>query len=154
MKRPWCWSVCVPSISKQTSCQHSRALQPESVLGTLMRSLHSRCDLPLGNATCTSFLRYYHNLTSHFIDFQADLEPVVVSTHLTGSSCASWRPRRRTGEHSYRVALASKVADTCSSRRIIVKLMSTALTGFFYTTTRIRLNTAKMSMMKYDPRGE
>ncbi|ORY21329.1 hypothetical protein BCR39DRAFT_553814 [Naematelia encephala] len=43
--------------------------------------------------------------------------------------------------------MAKKTRD----RRIIIKLVSTALTGFFYTTTRVR-TAAKMSMMKYDPR--
>ena len=38
------------------------------------------------------------------------------------------------------------------SRRIIVKLMSTALTGFFYTTKRLRTSD-KLSMVKFDPRG-
>jgi ribosomal protein L33 len=37
-------------------------------------------------------------------------------------------------------------------RRILVKLVSTALTGFFYTTTRPRLG-EKLAMMKYDPMG-
>jgi large subunit ribosomal protein L33 len=39
-----------------------------------------------------------------------------------------------------------------SFRRILVKLISTALTGFFYTTTRPRLG-EKLAMMKYDPMG-
>ena len=34
-----------------------------------------------------------------------------------------------------------------------MRLVSTALTGFFYTATRLR-TAPKMSMMKYDPRGE
>lgn len=38
-------------------------------------------------------------------------------------------------------------------RRILVKLVSTALTGFFYTTSRTRLG-EKLAMMKYDPKGE
>jgi ribosomal protein L33 len=31
--------------------------------------------------------------------------------------------------------------------------MSTALTGFFYTTTRVR-TAHKLSFVKYDPKGE
>lgn len=37
-------------------------------------------------------------------------------------------------------------------RRILVKLVSTALSGFFYTTTRPRV-AEKLAMMKYDPKG-
>jgi len=36
---------------------------------------------------------------------------------------------------------------------MLVKLMSTALTGMFYTTQRLRAG-EKLSMMKYDARGE
>ncbi|ORX34030.1 hypothetical protein BD324DRAFT_584122, partial [Kockovaella imperatae] len=36
-------------------------------------------------------------------------------------------------------------------RRIIVRLVSTALTGYFYTTTRLR-TAPKLSFMKYDPK--
>ncbi|EIW71109.1 hypothetical protein TREMEDRAFT_28345, partial [Tremella mesenterica DSM 1558] len=36
-------------------------------------------------------------------------------------------------------------------RRILVRLVSTALTGFFYTTSRPRIG-EKLSMMKYDPK--
>lgn len=39
------------------------------------------------------------------------------------------------------------------SRRILVRLVSSALTGFFYTTSRQRLG-EKLTMMKYDPMGE
>jgi large subunit ribosomal protein L33 len=42
--------------------------------------------------------------------------------------------------------------DTANGRRILVRLVSTALSGFFYTTTRPRLG-EKLAMMKYDPKG-
>lgn len=84
MKRPWCWSVGVLSISKQTQSR-----QVVNILELCSQSQFSdidvespqycRCDLPLGNATCTSFLRY-HNSTSYFIDFLSDLEPVATSS--------------------------------------------------------------------------
>ncbi|KAN0084155.1 hypothetical protein V8E55_007659 [Tylopilus felleus] len=37
------------------------------------------------------------------------------------------------------------------ARTIIVRLISTAQTGFFYTTKRVRLNSPKLSAVKYDP---
>nr|XP_019046985.1 50S small subunit ribosomal protein L33 [Kwoniella bestiolae CBS 10118]OCF25915.1 50S small subunit ribosomal protein L33 [Kwoniella bestiolae CBS 10118] len=37
-------------------------------------------------------------------------------------------------------------------RRILVKLVSTALTGYFYTTSRIRVSD-KLAKIKYDPIG-
>ncbi|KAN0093189.1 hypothetical protein V8E55_003973 [Tylopilus felleus] len=39
------------------------------------------------------------------------------------------------------------------ARTIIVRLISTAQTGFFYTTKRVRLNSPKLSAVKYDPIG-
>jgi large subunit ribosomal protein L33 len=51
---------------------------------------------------------------------------------------------------------AEVISLTCSgtdSRRILVRLVSSALTGFFYTTSRTRL-ADKLAMMKYDPVGE
>ncbi|KAF9131261.1 hypothetical protein BGW39_002044 [Mortierella sp. 14UC] len=45
-----------------------------------------------------------------------------------------------------------KVAKKAKARTIIVKLLSTAGTGFFYTTRRPR-TTAKLSFMKFDPRA-
>lgn len=47
---------------------------------------------------------------------------------------------------------AVEVDDT-DGRRILIRLVSTALTGFFYTTSRPRI-AEKMAMMKYDPVGE
>ena len=44
------------------------------------------------------------------------------------------------------------MAKKAKARTIIVKLLSTAGTGFFYTTRRPR-TTAKLSFMKFDPRG-
>ncbi|KAF9115919.1 54S ribosomal protein L39, mitochondrial [Mortierella sp. AM989] len=44
------------------------------------------------------------------------------------------------------------MAKKAKARTIIVKLLSTAGTGFFYTTRRPR-TTAKLSSMKFDPRG-
>ncbi|EPQ61362.1 hypothetical protein GLOTRDRAFT_28709, partial [Gloeophyllum trabeum ATCC 11539] len=38
-------------------------------------------------------------------------------------------------------------------RTIIVRLVSTAQTGFFYTTQRLRQG-PKLSAVKYDPKGE
>ncbi|KAF8952761.1 hypothetical protein CPC16_002862 [Podila verticillata] len=46
----------------------------------------------------------------------------------------------------------SAVAKKAKARTIIVKLLSTAGTGFFYTTRRPR-TTAKLSFMKFDPRA-
>ncbi|KAF8551657.1 hypothetical protein OG21DRAFT_1417559 [Imleria badia] len=36
-------------------------------------------------------------------------------------------------------------------RTIIVRMISTAQTGFFYTTKRVRLSSPKLSAVKYDP---
>ncbi|KAG0056919.1 hypothetical protein BGZ83_002859 [Gryganskiella cystojenkinii] len=44
------------------------------------------------------------------------------------------------------------LAKKAKARTIIVKLLSTAGTGFFYTTRRPR-TTAKLSFMKFDPRA-
>ncbi|KAG0379394.1 54S ribosomal protein L39, mitochondrial [Mortierella sp. AD032] len=44
------------------------------------------------------------------------------------------------------------MAKKAKARTIIVKLLSTAGTGFFYTTRRPR-TTAKLSFMKFDPRA-
>ncbi|KAF9312748.1 hypothetical protein BG003_005967 [Podila horticola] len=46
---------------------------------------------------------------------------------------------------------ASEIMDSILTT-IIVKLLSTAGTGFFYTTRRPR-TTAKLSFMKFDPRA-
>lgn len=43
--------------------------------------------------------------------------------------------------------------EEADARRILVRLVSSALTGFFYTTSRPRL-ADKLAMMKYDPVGE
>lgn len=42
---------------------------------------------------------------------------------------------------------------TLTDRTIIVRMISTAQTGFFYTTKRVRLNSPKLSAVKYDPVG-
>ncbi|KAL7419363.1 hypothetical protein Q5752_006201 [Cryptotrichosporon argae] len=42
------------------------------------------------------------------------------------------------------------MAPKAKQRRILIRLVSTALTGFFYTTTRPRV-AEKLAMMKYDP---
>ncbi|OCF30758.1 ribosomal protein L33 [Kwoniella heveanensis CBS 569] len=42
------------------------------------------------------------------------------------------------------------MAPKAKQRRILVKLVSTALTGFFYTTSRIRVSD-KLAKIKYDP---
>ncbi|CAK9786883.1 hypothetical protein CC85DRAFT_331549 [Cutaneotrichosporon oleaginosum] len=42
------------------------------------------------------------------------------------------------------------MAKGAKQRRILVRLVSSALTGFFYTTSRTRL-ADKLQMMKYDP---
>ncbi|KAK1921716.1 hypothetical protein DB88DRAFT_77405 [Papiliotrema laurentii] len=47
----------------------------------------------------------------------------------------------------------AKKGGASKDRRIIVKLMSTALTGFFYTTKRLRTSD-KLSMVKFDPRAK
>ncbi|PLW23470.1 hypothetical protein PCASD_13631 [Puccinia coronata f. sp. avenae] len=39
------------------------------------------------------------------------------------------------------------------TRTVLVKLVSTAGTGFFYTTTKVRTAERKIARMKYDPRG-
>lgn len=58
---------------------------------------------------------------------------------------AKWRPRpSRSTQPEARTLL--------TLRRILIRLVSTALTGFFYTTSRVRLSD-KLSMMKYDPIG-
>ncbi|KAF9969861.1 54S ribosomal protein L39, mitochondrial [Actinomortierella ambigua] len=44
------------------------------------------------------------------------------------------------------------MAKKAKARTIIVKLLSTAGTGFFYTTRRPRTS-AKLSFMKFDPRA-
>ncbi|KAF9091511.1 hypothetical protein BGX23_005089 [Mortierella sp. AD031] len=44
------------------------------------------------------------------------------------------------------------MAKKAKARTIIVKLLSTAGTGFFYTTRRPR-TTPKLSFMKFDPRA-
>ncbi|KAH9809907.1 hypothetical protein DFH28DRAFT_987357 [Melampsora americana] len=38
------------------------------------------------------------------------------------------------------------------TRTVLVKLVSTAGTGFFYTTTKVRAAERKIARMKYDPR--
>ncbi|BFZ60254.1 54S ribosomal protein L39, mitochondrial [Saitoella coloradoensis] len=43
------------------------------------------------------------------------------------------------------------MAKKARSRIILVKLVSTAMTGFFYTMKRPRVN-AKMSFIKFDPK--
>ncbi|OCF58636.1 ribosomal protein L33 [Kwoniella mangroviensis CBS 10435] len=42
------------------------------------------------------------------------------------------------------------MAPKAKQRRILVKLVSTALTGYFYTTSRIRVSD-KLAKIKYDP---
>ena len=42
---------------------------------------------------------------------------------------------------------------TLSHRTVIIRMISTAQTGFFYTTKRVRLNSPKLSAVKYDPIG-
>ncbi|WAQ85597.1 hypothetical protein PtA15_6A225 [Puccinia triticina] len=39
-----------------------------------------------------------------------------------------------------------------ADRTVLVKLVSTAGTGFFYTTTKVRTAERKIARMKYDPR--
>ncbi|KAK7030775.1 hypothetical protein R3P38DRAFT_871850 [Favolaschia claudopus] len=39
------------------------------------------------------------------------------------------------------------------ARTVIVRLLSTAQTGFFYTRTRVRVG-PKLSAVKYDPMGD
>ena len=48
----------------------------------------------------------------------------------------------------------TKLADwlTCRGRALIVRLISTAQTGFFYSTQRLRQG-PKLSAVKYDPIG-
>ncbi|KAG0228437.1 54S ribosomal protein L39, mitochondrial [Actinomortierella wolfii] len=45
-----------------------------------------------------------------------------------------------------------QLAKKAKARTIIVKLLSTAGTGFFYTTRRPRTS-PKLSFMKFDPRA-
>lgn len=45
------------------------------------------------------------------------------------------------------------MAKKAKARVLIVRLMSSAGTGFFYTKQRPRTS-PKLSMMKYDPKGE
>ncbi|KAI9159363.1 hypothetical protein H9P43_008703 [Blastocladiella emersonii ATCC 22665] len=42
------------------------------------------------------------------------------------------------------------MAKKAKARTLIVRLLSSAGTGFFYTTTRARL-TSKLALRKYDP---
>ncbi|ODN79441.1 ribosomal protein L33 [Cryptococcus amylolentus CBS 6039] len=42
------------------------------------------------------------------------------------------------------------MAPKAKARRILVKLVSTALTGSFYTTSRVRVGD-KLAKIKYDP---
>jgi ribosomal protein L33 len=44
------------------------------------------------------------------------------------------------------------VVETPQNRTMIVRLISTAQTGFFYTTQRLRQG-PKLSAVKYDPKG-
>ncbi len=45
-----------------------------------------------------------------------------------------------------------KMAKGGATKRIIIKLLSTANTGFFYTTSKNVVNTPhKIKLMKYDP---
>ncbi|KAG0092599.1 54S ribosomal protein L39, mitochondrial [Podila epicladia] len=48
--------------------------------------------------------------------------------------------------------ISKVLAKKAKARTIIVKLLSTAGTGFFYTTRRPR-TTPKLSFMKFDPRA-
>ncbi|KAF9902560.1 54S ribosomal protein L39, mitochondrial [Linnemannia zychae] len=52
----------------------------------------------------------------------------------------------------YQTGPSVDMAKKAKARTIIVKLLSTAGTGFFYTTRRPR-TTAKLSFMKFDPRA-
>ncbi|ORY40511.1 hypothetical protein BCR33DRAFT_661679 [Rhizoclosmatium globosum] len=45
----------------------------------------------------------------------------------------------------------SKMAAKAKARTLIVRLVSSAGTGFFYTTTRRRALGTKLQLMKHDP---
>lgn len=64
------------------------------------------------------------------------------------------RPRQhaRGWEHGLRTEECERSTMAKDGPRIIVKMESTAGTGFYYTTTKNRRNTqAKMELRKYDP---
>lgn len=52
-----------------------------------------------------------------------------------------------------RISFDIQYNNPLSHRTLIVRMISTAQTGFFYTTKRVRLNSPKLSAVKYDPVG-
>jgi ribosomal protein L33 len=54
---------------------------------------------------------------------------------------------------SIELTLLVETNDMLVYRTLIIRLISTAQTGFFYTTQRLRQG-AKLSAVKYDPVGQ
>ena len=73
---------------------------------------------------------------------------LTVLLHLYKYTCIAMAPKAKQRS----AALQYPVSVKLTLRRILVKLVSTALSGFFYTTSRPRL-ADKLAMMKYDPKG-
>ena len=59
----------------------------------------------------------------------------------------SWLARLKTGMGN------SWAGSRADDRRILIRLVSTALTGFFYTTSKQRI-LPKLALRKYDPIGQ
>ena len=69
--------------------------------------------------------------------------------HPVASSCHG---REKQGQVDVHVGVVATFQLTQSHRTIIVRLISTAQTGYFYTTQRVRQG-PKLSAVKYDPKG-
>lgn len=66
-----------------------------------------------------------------------------------------WRPKVKhgTATNKHISSAASDLLNFCTySRTMIVRLISTAQTGYFYTTKRLRTG-PKLAAVKYDPTG-
>ena len=86
-------------------------------------------------------------------------EPIdVISTSFRKTTAnfelsLAWARKARPGRGGAHNDLSShSILTTQSFRTIIVRLISTAQTGFFYTTQRVRQG-PRLSAVKYDPRG-
>lgn len=63
-----------------------------------------------------------------------------------------WRWKRKQGGHDVLPTGAFRLTGHATWRTMIVRLISTAQTGFCYTTQRLRQG-PKLSAVKYDPKG-
>lgn len=67
---------------------------------------------------------------------------------------SKWQPSPRQSKWASFISVILRLeADDLIYRTILVKLVSTAQTGYFYSTTRPRLG-EKLARMKYDPKGK